>query len=69
MTVKQAEAFLERNERNLRDRLCEHGFAVIETLLDEENTCSCKGRGYVTGPSGITHDCDCVRAGHKGKKS
>jgi len=68
MTVKQAEEFLERNESRIRERLCVVGFEVIEALLDEENTCACKGKGYVQGPCG-THDCDCVRQGHKGKKS
>ena len=36
MTIKQAERFLERNERLLSDRLTELGFQVMETLLKEE---------------------------------
>jgi hypothetical protein len=33
LTIEQAEAFLERNERHLRDRLCELGWDVLGDLL------------------------------------
>lgn len=34
LTDDQAEAFLHRNEKHLRDRLCELGFGVMTTFLD-----------------------------------
>ena len=34
LTDAEAVAFLERNQRNLRDRLCELGWEIIDVLLD-----------------------------------
>lgn len=36
MTIKQAEAWLSEHERRIRDRLCELGFEVIESLMGEK---------------------------------